>query len=163
MFSVVFLAACAVYLVLDLQLIRGLRRLRIGSNSSGTRRVGTAPGDLETLPDVTVLVAARDEEANLPRTLDRLLAQEWPAEKLQIVVVDDRSADATPDILRDYVARFPGRLESVRVETVAPWLADRVLANTRNGVAIRWLTPFKLAGYFLLAPFRKRDVFGPAE
>jgi NAD(P)-dependent dehydrogenase (short-subunit alcohol dehydrogenase family) len=50
-----------------------------------------------------------------------------------------------------------------RVETVAPWLADRVLANTRNGVAIRWLTPFKLAGYFLLAPFRKRDVFGPAE
>ena len=48
-----------------------------------------------------------------------------------------------------------------RVETVAPWLADRVLANRTNGARIRWLTPLKLASYFALAPFRKREVFGP--
>jgi NAD(P)-dependent dehydrogenase (short-subunit alcohol dehydrogenase family) len=50
-----------------------------------------------------------------------------------------------------------------RVETVAPWLADRVLSNRKNGACIRWLTPLKLAGYFALAPFRKREVFGPVE
>lgn len=50
-----------------------------------------------------------------------------------------------------------------RVETVAPWLADRVLANTKNGAAIRWLTPLKMAGYFAMAPFRKRNVFEAAE
>jgi len=47
-----------------------------------------------------------------------------------------------------------------RVETVSPWLAEHVLANRKNGVAIRWLTPLRLAGYFALAPFRRRDVFG---
>ena len=46
-----------------------------------------------------------------------------------------------------------------RVETVAPWMVDKVLANTRTGVRFKWLTPWRLAGRFLSAPFRKRDVF----
>jgi NAD(P)-dependent dehydrogenase (short-subunit alcohol dehydrogenase family) len=46
-----------------------------------------------------------------------------------------------------------------RVETVAPWLAERVLKNTKNGARIAWLTPGKVAARFLTAPFRKRDLF----
>ena len=46
-----------------------------------------------------------------------------------------------------------------RVETVAPWLADRVLANTKSGARIKWLTRPKIIGRFLAAPFRKRDLF----
>ena len=51
-------------------------------------------------------------------------------------------------------------LISDRVETVTPWLARKVLENTRTGVRIRWLTGRRMAGRFLLAPFRRRDVFG---
>ena len=47
-----------------------------------------------------------------------------------------------------------------RVETVAPWLADRVLANERSGVRIAWLTPRKIVARFVSAPFRRRDLFG---
>ena len=46
-----------------------------------------------------------------------------------------------------------------RVETVTPWLAREVLANDRNGVRISWLTRRKVLGRFLVAPFRKRDLF----
>ena len=46
-----------------------------------------------------------------------------------------------------------------RVETVTPWLARRVLANETSGARIEWLTRGKVWGRFLLAPFRKRDVF----
>jgi NAD(P)-dependent dehydrogenase (short-subunit alcohol dehydrogenase family) len=46
-----------------------------------------------------------------------------------------------------------------RVETVAPWMADRVLSNTKTGARFRWLTFWRLAGRFLAAPFRKREVF----
>ncbi len=46
-----------------------------------------------------------------------------------------------------------------RVETVTPWLAQRVLANTKNGARINWLTPAKVAGRFLTARFRKRELF----
>jgi hypothetical protein len=47
-----------------------------------------------------------------------------------------------------------------RVETVAPWFADQVLANTRSGIRFRWLNTGKMMGRFLSAPFRKRDLFG---
>jgi NAD(P)-dependent dehydrogenase (short-subunit alcohol dehydrogenase family) len=46
-----------------------------------------------------------------------------------------------------------------RVETVTPWLAEQVLANDRNGTRIKWLTKRKMIGRFLLAPFRKRNLF----
>ena len=46
-----------------------------------------------------------------------------------------------------------------RVETVTPWLADQVLANTRTGVRIKWLTTWRLIGRVLAAPFRRRDLF----
>jgi NAD(P)-dependent dehydrogenase (short-subunit alcohol dehydrogenase family) len=46
-----------------------------------------------------------------------------------------------------------------RVETVTPWLAEKVLANDRNGVRIRWLSRYKAIGRFLSAPFRRRDLF----
>ena len=46
-----------------------------------------------------------------------------------------------------------------RVETVAPWLAQKVLTNTKTGVRFTWLTRCKLMGRFLAAPFRRRDLF----
>ena len=47
-----------------------------------------------------------------------------------------------------------------RVETVTPWLAERALENTKNGVTIAWLTTLKSAWRFLTAPLNKRDLFG---
>ncbi|UGY91945.1 SDR family NAD(P)-dependent oxidoreductase [Streptomyces gobiensis] len=46
-----------------------------------------------------------------------------------------------------------------RVETVTPWLADRVLADrTRNGGRVAWLTRRKAAARFATAGLRGRDV-----
>ena len=49
-----------------------------------------------------------------------------------------------------------------RVDTVAPWLAERAISRARNGVRVRRLTPAKIAYRFATAPFsRRRDVFTP--
>jgi NAD(P)-dependent dehydrogenase (short-subunit alcohol dehydrogenase family) len=45
------------------------------------------------------------------------------------------------------------------VETVTPWLAERVIANTRPAARIYWLTPSKALWRFLTAKFRKRELF----
>jgi hypothetical protein len=45
------------------------------------------------------------------------------------------------------------------VETVAPWLADRVLDNKKNGATIAYSSTWKTMVRFLLAPLRKRDLF----
>jgi len=46
-----------------------------------------------------------------------------------------------------------------RVETVTPWIADKVLANTKSGIRIQWLTPSRMGFCILRALFSKRDLF----
>ena len=45
------------------------------------------------------------------------------------------------------------------VETVAPFLARKILAATAQSPRIRWLTKSRMAGKILMAPFRKRNLF----
>lgn len=45
------------------------------------------------------------------------------------------------------------------VETVTPYLAQNVLANTARGAHIAWLTTPKILSRFLTARFSKRDLF----
>jgi NAD(P)-dependent dehydrogenase (short-subunit alcohol dehydrogenase family) len=48
---------------------------------------------------------------------------------------------------------------SDKVETVAPWLADKILSNTKNGVKINWLSRSKVMKRFVASPFKKRLIF----
>lgn len=50
-----------------------------------------------------------------------------------------------------------------RVETVTPWLAERVLAAGKSGTRVAWLTTPKAMGRFMTAGFRKRDIFAAGE
>jgi NAD(P)-dependent dehydrogenase (short-subunit alcohol dehydrogenase family) len=45
------------------------------------------------------------------------------------------------------------------VDTIAPWLVDRMLKNRRNGARIVWLTGGKAAWRFLSSPFVKRSPY----
>lgn len=49
---------------------------------------------------------------------------------------------------------------SDRVETVTPWLADKVLANEKRDARIKYLSTPKIVWRFLSSPFIKRDPFG---
>src|ERR1700722_12600293 len=55
------------------------------------------------LPFVTILVPARNEETKIGRCLDSLIAQDYP--NFEIVVIDDRSADRTGEIIEEYAAK----------------------------------------------------------
>lgn len=52
-------------------------------------------------PRVSIIIAARNEEATLPAKLENLRLLDYPQEQLQIVVASDGSTDRTVDILRD--------------------------------------------------------------
>ena len=48
-----------------------------------------------------------------------------------------------------------------KVETVTPWLAQRILNNQKKGARIAWLTLPKVIWRFLCSPIVKRDLFLP--
>ncbi len=54
-------------------------------------------------PQVSVIVPARNEQKNIRRCVEALLAQDYP--NLQVLVLDDRSSDSTPVILAELSAR----------------------------------------------------------
>jgi cellulose synthase/poly-beta-1,6-N-acetylglucosamine synthase-like glycosyltransferase len=56
-------------------------------------------------PAVSVVLAARNEEKNIARRLENLVAQDYPAGQLEIVVASDGSTDRTNAV----VARFAER------------------------------------------------------
>ena len=60
-------------------------------------------------PLLSVVVAAFNEEGNLPLLYERLTALDWAAlgADLELVFVDDHSRDRTPGLLRELAARDP--------------------------------------------------------
>jgi cellulose synthase/poly-beta-1,6-N-acetylglucosamine synthase-like glycosyltransferase len=80
--------------VISLVLVVGSMAALIRGNRS-ISFLRDVPGSLPDVPPrVSVIVAARDEERNLGVALDSLLVQDYP--DYEVIVVDDRSGDATP-------------------------------------------------------------------
>lgn len=52
-------------------------------------------------PTVSIIIAARNEERNLPIKLDNLQHLAYPKDRIQIVIVSDGSTDRTASILRE--------------------------------------------------------------
>jgi len=72
------------------------------------------------VPLLSVIIAARNEAHTLTGALDKLLAQHYP--RLEIIIVNDRSTDATADLINDYAAR-DARIRAVHIDTLPPdWM-----------------------------------------
>jgi chlorobactene glucosyltransferase len=80
------------------------------------------PARLPEQPEkISVLIPARNEQANLPRCLDSLLAQSY--QNLEILVMDDDSTDGTWTLLQGYASRYPERIRIARSSSLpAGWV-----------------------------------------
>ena len=65
-----------------------------------SRTITFAPGQ----PTVTVIIAAFNEEKDIARKLEMVLALDYPADQRQIIVASDHSTDRTHDIVKGFAA-----------------------------------------------------------
>ena len=91
-----------------------------------------------SLPSLTVIVAAKDEERRVEQAARSLLAQDYPG--LTVSVVDDRSSDATPEILRR-LALDDARLTVTRIDDLPDgWTGkSHALAAAAARATTEWL------------------------
>ncbi len=61
-------------------------------------------------PQVTVFVPAHNEGRVIRDSLDALLSVDYPADRLRIVPIDDRSKDDTREIMNEYAQFYPERI-----------------------------------------------------
>lgn len=90
MFEIIFLIAVSLYFIQTVLFTVGVAK--------------TYPKlkDAE-LPTVSVIVAARDEEENIQNCLNSLNNLNYPEGKIQIIIVDDKSADKTGEIVSEFI------------------------------------------------------------
>ncbi len=56
---------------------------------------------------VSVIIPILNEERYIKGCLDSLMEQDYPKEFLEIILVDGLSDDKTPDIIKDYIKKYP--------------------------------------------------------
>ena len=82
----------------------------------------------QELIDVSVVVLTYFHEDYVAQALDSILSQET-ALRYEILIGDDASGDRTPEIIRDYAARYP--------DIIRPILRTENLGGTRNSWDVR--------------------------
>lgn len=58
-------------------------------------------------PEISLLVCTKNEELLITRLLDSIVAQDYPKEKLEVLVIDESDQDSTPQIVRAYSKQHP--------------------------------------------------------
>ena len=91
-----------------------------------------------TTPAVSILVAGKDEAANIDACVRSLLGQDW--ENLEVIVIDDRSSDATAELARQ-AGGGDGRLRVLQVRELPAGWAGKNHAMWRGAAVARgaWL------------------------
>jgi cellulose synthase/poly-beta-1,6-N-acetylglucosamine synthase-like glycosyltransferase len=86
-------------------------------------------------PDVSVIVAAHNEESVIERRLQNLLALDYPPDRLRIVVASDASTDATDDIVASVAEQEP-RVRLLRLERGGKVAAQNRAVQETNGEVV---------------------------
>lgn len=61
----------------------------------------------DKLPSVTIIVPCFNEEKTIQRTVESLLALDYPMNLLSIYLIDDGSVDKTPEVMNQYASGYP--------------------------------------------------------
>jgi cellulose synthase/poly-beta-1,6-N-acetylglucosamine synthase-like glycosyltransferase len=108
-----------------------------------TRPAAPAVGDPAEWPSVTIVVPAYNEEQAIRRTIESLLAIDYPAERRQILVLSDASTDGTDEAARSYAERgvelfrLPTRSGKTAAENMAlPRIRGDIVVNTDATIRI---------------------------
>ena len=119
--SIVIAAFCALWVVQAALVFKHLGELRDLAKFS--------PPDPPHWPTVSVISAARNEAADIADSLASRLSDGYP--NLEVIVVDDRSDDPTPEIIAEFARRDP-RVRPVRIDELPEGWLGKVHALQRG-------------------------------
>ena len=110
-YPVAAVMASVLLLIVVLMALYGVRHFMFTMNRlTGTQRHPYIDISVARWPMITVFIAAHNEEKVIAGCIEALLNTDYPADRLKIIPVNDRSKDSTGQIIDSYVARYPSRI-----------------------------------------------------
>ncbi|MCW6036970.1 glycosyltransferase family 2 protein [Spirulina subsalsa FACHB-351] len=101
------LVAWGTWLVLSVTGILAVYCLRLILAKPAADPLPLTEGELAAAPTVSLLVAAKNEEAVIGRLVQTLCAVDYPQDKYEVWVIDDASSDRTPELLDALALDYP--------------------------------------------------------
>ena len=93
---------------------------------------------MNAVPSVSVVIPSYNCAGYLARALDSVLSQDYPAERVEVVVVDDGSRDDSPAIVRAYAERNP-RVHLLQQANAGPAAARNRAIGASHGELVAFL------------------------
>ena len=100
--------------------------------SSVTRASGSV-----VRPFVSIVVPCRNEAAYIGPMLDSMLANEYPRDRLEVLIVDGMSDDGTRAVITDYASRYPMIQLLDNPERTTPHALNLGIARARGRIIMR--------------------------
>ncbi len=110
-YPVAAVMASLLFLIVVTMMLYGVRHFMFTMNRlTGVQRHPYIDIAVARWPMITVFIAAHNEEKVIAGCIEALLNTDYPADRIKIIPVNDRSGDGTGAIIDSYVARFPSRM-----------------------------------------------------
>ncbi|MBP6822088.1 MAG: glycosyltransferase family 2 protein [Acidobacteria bacterium] len=89
------------------------------------------------LPFVTVVMPVRNESGYIERCLNAVVEQDYPAERMEIIIADGMSTDTTREIIQSFQSRFanirlidnPGKIAPTGLNRATEMAAGEIIAR----------------------------------
>jgi len=86
---------------------------------------------------VSIIIPCRDEEKYIGKCLDSIIAQDFPKEKIEILVVDGISEDGTRKILEEYSRKYSFIRILDNPQKTTPFALNTGIRNAKGEIIIR--------------------------
>ncbi|MGB3201454.1 MAG: glycosyltransferase [Nodosilinea sp.] len=96
--------------------------------------VTTSDTEPKIYPSVSVIVPIYNGEAEVPGLVERLLGQQYPADRVEVLLVDNGSCDRTPDLLQ--TATATAAAQGIRLRTLTYSAIQSSYAARNAGIAV---------------------------
>ena len=92
---------------------------------------------MDNLPFVTVVMPVRNEAGFIRRSLGAVLAQDYPQDRMEIIVADGNSTDGTWEITESFLTQVPGLRLIDNPGQIVPTGLNGAIAQARGEIIVR--------------------------
>jgi glycosyltransferase involved in cell wall biosynthesis len=94
------------------------------------------PALTEELPFISIVIPTRNRGRYLPYLFEALAEEEYPTDKVEVIVVDDSSTDNTRQLIEEWKERLPFPLITLQKERKGPAAARNLGVSRARGEVI---------------------------
>lgn len=92
---------------------------------------------MRSWPKVSIIIPCRNEEKFIDRCLDSIIANDYPKEELEVLVVDGMSEDRTKEIVNKYAERFSFIKLLSNLKRIVPTAMNIGIKNAQGQIIVR--------------------------